>query len=112
MLRAIGLALFVFALAPAAHAGDPPIPDYPKGAGDIAKGRVLFQQCVACHDSAIIGPNLRGLFQRKLMTDKKTPITDANVRSKITKGGDVMPAYPSLTPTQLDDLIAYLKILR
>ena len=86
-----------------------------KGKGDAAKGKVVFQQCVMCHnaDSAEkkIGPGLKGLFHKeKLQNGKK--VTESNVRAQIDAGGNGMPPYKDmLSDQEKDDLIAYLKTL-
>jgi cytochrome c2 len=82
-----------------------------KIAGDPGRGKLAYQQCASCHDKGLVGPNLKGLFRRKTMVDRKTPMTVANVRHRILFGGDTMPPFGSLTTKQLDDLIAYLGTL-
>jgi len=83
----------------------------PGPAGDAAKGKVEFQQCSSCHDGGLAGPVLKGLFSRKKLADKKTPVTVESVRKRITGGGEGMPPFVSLKPKQVDDLIAYLQTL-
>jgi len=80
-------------------------------AGDPAKGKAEFQQCASCHDGGLAGPVLKGLFQRKKLADKKTPVSVENVRKRIIGGGEGMPPFVSLKPKQVDDLIAYLQTL-
>ncbi len=83
--------------------------------GDAAKGKEVFGQCAVCHNADStekkIGPGLKGLFKHdKLMNGKK--VTDATVREKIDEGGGGMPPYKeTLSDTEKDDLIAYLKTL-
>jgi mono/diheme cytochrome c family protein len=89
-------------------------------AGDVAKGKAVFEQCSICHNADStekkMGPGLKGLFKMDKMTNGKKP-TEENVRTKIddgsTKdGGSGMPAYKEmLTDSEKDDLIAYLKTL-
>ena len=84
-------------------------------AGDAAKGKEVFDQCVVCHnaDSAEqkIGPGLKGLFKKGKLANGKAP-TEANVRAKIEEGGNGMPAYKDiLSDQEKNDVIAYLKTL-
>jgi len=84
-------------------------------AGDAVKGKEVFQPCSVCHrtDSTDkkIGPGLKGLFQKKALSNGKKP-TEENVRAFVDKGGGGMPAYADiLTSQEKDDLLAYLKTL-
>ena len=84
-------------------------------AGDAAKGKEVFDQCVVCHnaDSAEqkIGPGLKGLFKKAKLANGKAP-TETNVRAKIDEGGNGMPAYKDiLSDQEKNDVIAYLKTL-
>jgi mono/diheme cytochrome c family protein len=84
--------------------------------GDAAKGKTVFgNQCAVCHnaDSAEkkMGPGLKDLFKHdKLANGKK--VSEATVREKIEQGGNGMPPYKdTLSDTEKDDVIAYLKTL-
>ena len=86
-----------------------------KSKGDAAKGKELFEQCGACHDTETgekkMGPSLKGLSTRKKMNNGKT-VTDANLKAIINAGGNGMPAYADLlTDEEKDDVIAYIKTL-
>ena len=103
--------VFVVAVAASSAAG------LAAGKGDAPKGKAVFQeQCGVCHraDSAakIMGPGLKGLFQREKMGNGRKP-TEANVRAKIDGGSSTgMPPYKDmLSDAEKDDLIAYLKTL-
>ncbi|HLK69511.1 MAG TPA: cytochrome c [Bryobacteraceae bacterium] len=83
--------------------------------GDAEKGKEVFQTCSVCHnpdtDEKKMGPGLKGLFKKDKLTNGKKP-TEANVRAKIDEGGNGMPPYKdTLSDTEKDDLIAYLKTL-
>ena len=87
------------------------------GAGDPAKGKEVFadKNCGVCHwtdkEARRIGPGLKGLFKREKMWDDK-PMTEANVREMILKGGGKMTGFEDqLSDKELDNLIAYLKTL-
>lgn len=86
-------------------------------AGDPAKGEAVFKDknCGVCHftdkEARRIGPGLKGVFKREKMWDEK-PMTEANVRNMILKGGGKMTGFEDqLTAKELDHLIAYLKSL-
>src|SRR5688572_1167218 len=86
-----------------------------KEAGDVAKGKEVFEQCGVCHnadsDEKKMGPGLKGLFKKDKLANGKKP-TEATVKAKIDEGGNGMPAYKDmLSDPEKDDLIAYLKTL-
>ncbi len=72
------------------------------------EGQKVFDgNCARCH---VYGdaPNLDGLFKDKALPSG-ADATDENVREKILRGGDIMPAYKGkLSDAQIDALIAYL----
>jgi cytochrome c2 len=83
--------------------------------GDPAKGKVVFEQCTACHNAGSadkkMGPGLKGLFQKPKLQNGKKP-TEPNVRARIDAGGGGMPPFKEmLTDQEKNDLIAYLKTL-
>jgi len=58
-----------------------------------------------------VGPSLRGLFKRDKPRDGQ-PVTEKNIRLIIEKGRDGMPSFcETLSPQQMNQLIAYLKEL-
>ncbi len=83
--------------------------------GNAAKGKDVFAQCSVCHNADSedkkVGPGLKGLFKHdKLANGKKA--TEAAIREKIDQGGNGMPPYKdTLSDSEKDDLIAYLKTL-
>jgi cytochrome c len=83
--------------------------------GDAKKGAAVFENCAGCHNSdstdAKIGPGLKGLFMRGKLVNGK-PVTEANVREVIEKGGESMPPMGAdLSAGDKDNLIAFLKTL-
>jgi len=91
-------------------------PDSKKG-GDPEKGEAVFKDknCGVCHftdkETRRIGPGLKGLFKHEKMWDEK-PLTEANVRTMILKGGGKMVGFEDqMNAKELDNLIAYLKTL-
>jgi cytochrome c len=102
----------------------------PATAVDAERGRVVFQACAACHSERpdAIGPSLRGVFGRKsaALEDfrysnpmKRADLTwdEANLRDYVIDPqakvkGNRMPYGGLRDQNDVDDLIAYLKILR
>jgi mono/diheme cytochrome c family protein len=78
-----------------------------------SSGRHIYQQiCYPCHDAHSVpgenGPSLQGVF-RKSFLPSGLPANERFVRQTILTGRNMMPAAgASLTPQQLDDLLAYL----
>ncbi len=80
------------------------------------RGATLFQQhCVTCHnkqpdDATPFGPpNLHGIFSSKPLVQK--PVTPLQAKRIIKNGFAPMPPFGGvLSSTQIDDLIAYLKV--
>ena len=81
----------------------------------VSKGKTVFEQCTGCHsaetDEKKVGPSLKGLFQRSKLRNGKV-VNDKNVRSRIERGGDGMPAFSGLlSDKQMIDVMSYLKTL-
>lgn len=77
----------------------------------IANGQHIFvQSCASCHDARgtanKTGPGLKNYYRQH----QPRP-TDAAVRLVIQHGKGAMPAFSSLTKSQTDDLLAYIKTL-
>jgi cytochrome c len=124
-MRRLTLALATaLAIAPfAAHAQD----------GDAAAGARVFNQCRACHviennGRNGVGPNLHGIIGRRAASIESFRYsanmrtlggnghvwTEENLRAYLANPKEVAPqgsmAFPGLrNPTQLNDVIAYLK---
>jgi mono/diheme cytochrome c family protein len=81
-----------------------------------SSGRAVYKQhCAQCHYAYILrglhGPSLAGLFQKQFMSSG-IPANDDRVREIIVSGRAGMPAFGrTLTPRQVDDLLAYLHTL-
>lgn len=77
----------------------------------IKRGETVFtRHCPICHlgrpseARPFIGRSLRGILKNT------KPAQETAVREAIRKGNDKMPGFQyTLTPAQIDDLIAYLK---
>ena len=83
--------------------------------GDVAKGKEVFEQCGACHDTETgekkMGPSLKGLYKKAKLANGK-PVNDANVKAIIDAGGNGMPAYEDLlTAEEKTHVLAYLKTI-
>jgi cytochrome c2 len=81
---------------------------------EIARGSVIYQQrCELCHFSTSeakkIGPGLKGIYTRGKFADGRK-IDDTSMGRLILDGGKDMPPFKAvLNPSQLRDLLAYLK---
>jgi cytochrome c6 len=75
------------------------------------QGETIFKaQCIGCHNKAVgdttpFGPpNLHGLIGAKPL------VTPQEAQETITKGKGAMPSFAGkLTPTDISDVVAYLK---
>ena len=84
-------------------------------AGDAAKGKETFEQCLMCHNvdspEKKMGPSLQGLFKRKTLQNGK-PVNDDNVLAQINNGGNGMPPYNDmLSADDKANVLAYLHTL-
>ena len=118
-LRALlGALMATAATLPSAHAAD------------AEHGKALYQACAACHDDRAnaLGPSLKGVFGRKSAaledyryspamqranlvwdeTNLKAYISDPQGKVK----GNRMPFGGITDKNDLDDVVAYLKILK
>lgn len=75
----------------------------------VKSGDALFhEKCAGCHNkqpgetSPFGPPNLHGIFKKKLLT----PAEASNI---IRHGRGSMPGFGTLSGTQVDELLAYLK---
>jgi mono/diheme cytochrome c family protein len=72
--------------------------------------RIFVQSCAACHDahgtSPKNGPGLKNYYR-----DHQPHPSDIAVRTVIQQGKGKMPGFSSLSKSQTDDLVAYLKTL-
>ncbi len=83
----------------------------------LGRGKTVFQQkCSICHydntDQKKIGPGLKGLNKRGTFTVNGSKITDDSLKAWIENGDQLMPPFKDqLEPSQLKDVIAYVKTL-
>ncbi|HYO84383.1 MAG TPA: c-type cytochrome [Bryobacteraceae bacterium] len=83
--------------------------------GDAEKGKAVFEQCGACHntdtDEKKMGPSLMGLSKRAKLQNGKAN-NEANLRAILNNGGNGMPAYADLlTDEEKADVLAYIRTL-
>ncbi len=96
-------------------------------AADADRGKVLFQSCIACHSERpdALGPNLRGVFNRKSAALEDFRYSNAMMRANLTWNeanlhayiadpqrtvkGNRMPFGGLSSPKDVDDIVAYLK---
>jgi len=100
-----------------AQSNRPPLPGQRSGLNEQQKrGEGLFlQRCSICHfpkevkpkTEPSVGPDLSGLLK-----DDKSGNKQKAVRQYILNGGPNMPGFQyGLEPKEVDDLIAYMKVL-
>ncbi len=117
-IAAIGIAALCFGRAgylPAQSKPDATLPGAGKLREQASRGEGLFlQRCSICHlprklkfgSPPVVGPSLSGQFK------DATPDQLKILRGFILKGGPDMPGFQyGLEPKEVDDLIAYLKML-
>ena len=97
---------------------------------DVEHGKVLFQPCAACHSERpeALGPSLKGVFGRKSAALDEFRYSNPMKRANLTWDDETLRAYISdpqakvkgnrmpfggLTdPKDVDDIVAYLKVLK
>ena len=102
----------------------------PAQAADAVSGQVLFQACAACHTEKpdALGPSLRGVYGRNSAAREdfrySNPMKranlvwdDANLRAYLNDPqakvkGNRMPFGGVQDPSEIEDVIAYLKSLK
>ena len=102
----------------------------PVAAADVEHGKALYQICAACHTERpdALGPSLKGIFGRKsaaledfrysnAMRRANFVWDDDNLRAYIQDPqakvkGNRMPYGGASDAKDVDDIIAYLKVLK
>jgi cytochrome c len=102
----------------------------PAPAADAEHGKALYAACAACHNDRAdaLGPNLKGVFGRKSaaredfrysgpMTRANLVWDEANLKAYIADPqvkvkGNRMPYGGLANSGDVDDIVAYLKILK
>jgi cytochrome c len=109
------------------------VPAAAQTAGNPAKGKTLFLQCVACHSvnpgaPHKVGPNLSaiagaksasrpGYKYSKALTDSKIVWNDAKLNAFIAKPSGMVPGTKMVfggiaDPAKRADIVAYIKTLK
>ena len=100
------------------------------GAADAEHGKALFQACIACHSERpdALGPSLKGVVGRKSAALDDFRYSNPMQRANLTWDEDNLRAYIKdpqakvkgnrmpyggvTEPKDVDDIIAYLKVLK
>jgi mono/diheme cytochrome c family protein len=76
----------------------------------VASGKRIFNQsCAACHDT--LGATVKSGPELKNYYHHQPRPSDATVRTIIQQGKGKMPPFSTLSKSQADELVAYLKTL-
>ena len=83
----------------------------PAAQANPANGQRIFtQSCASCHDAHSATPKV-GIGLQSYYRQHTPRPTDVSVRAIIQQGKGAMPAFTTLSKSQTDDLIAYLRML-
>jgi cytochrome c len=120
-IAALALAGALLAQEPANKTQDPATKTQSKKTANdgaaVTRGKEIFEKkCALCHyadsDAKKIGPGLKGLSKRGTFTVKDGKVTDESLKEWIENGDTQMPPFKDvLEPTQIKDVIAYVKTL-
>ncbi|HEY1481336.1 MAG TPA: cytochrome c [Candidatus Acidoferrum sp.] len=78
---------------------------------DVASAEATFKaKCAACHGADGKGKEM--MKTRDLASPDVQKQSDADLTTIITKGKGKMPAYGTLTPDQVKDLVTYIRSLK
>ncbi|MFI5097817.1 MAG: c-type cytochrome [Candidatus Acidiferrales bacterium] len=78
---------------------------------DVAAGGATFKaKCAACHGAD--GKGKEAMKTRDLASADVQKMSDADLSGMITNGKGKMPAYKTLTPDQVKDLVAFIRSLK
>ena len=78
---------------------------------DVAAGGATFKaKCAACHGADGKGKEM--MKTRDLASADVQKMSDADLSGMITNGKGKMPAYKTLTPDQVKDLVAFIRSLK
>jgi mono/diheme cytochrome c family protein len=78
---------------------------------DTAAAEATFKsKCAGCHGADAKGKEVLGT--RDLSSDEVQKQSDADLSTIITGGKNKMPAFKSMTPDQVKDMVAYIRSLK
>jgi len=82
----------------------------PAKADVAAAGATFKAKCAGCHGAD--GKGKEAMKTRDLSSADVQKQSDADLSGIITKGKGKMPAYGSMTPDQVKDMVAYIRSLK
>jgi mono/diheme cytochrome c family protein len=75
---------------------------------DTAAAEAMYKaKCAGCHGAD--GKGKASMKTKDLASDEVQKMSDADLANVITKGKSPMPAYGSMTPDQVKDMVAYIR---
>jgi mono/diheme cytochrome c family protein len=96
------------------HSTPPPTPIDQLNSQQTLGYQYFQSHCAACHydrqSGPLHGPSLLSVY-KKTYLPSGAPANDDRITAVILHGRNMMPAYPDTTPTDLQNLLAYLHTL-
>ena len=78
---------------------------------DTAAGAAMFKaKCAACHGAD--GKGKEAMMTTDMAAEDVQKMSDADLSGVISNGKGKMPAYKTLTPEQVKDLVGYIRSLK
>jgi len=78
---------------------------------DTAAGETMFKaKCAGCHGAD--GKGKEAMKTTDMAADDVQKMSDADLSGVISNGKGKMPAYKTLTPDQVKDLVGYIRSLK
>jgi len=78
---------------------------------DTAAAEATYKaKCAGCHGAD--GKGKASMKTKDLASDEVQKMSDADLSAVITKGKAPMPAYGSMTPEQVKDMVAYIRTFK
>jgi cytochrome c6 len=75
---------------------------------DVAAAEATYKaKCAGCHGAD--GKGKASTKTKDLASDEVQKMSDADLGNVITNGKPPMPAYKSMTPDQVKDMVAYIR---
>jgi cytochrome c6 len=75
-----------------------------------AAGATFKAKCAGCHGAD--GKGKEALKTQDMTSDAVQKMSDAELSTIITSGKGKMPAYKTMTPDQVKDMVAYIRSLK
>jgi cytochrome c6 len=78
---------------------------------DVASAEATFKaKCAGCHGAD--GKGKDAMKTKDLASDEVQKMSDADLSGIISNGKGKMPAYKTMTPDQVKDMLAYIRSLK